>query len=54
MAHFFPRDREALIKQANEYGDARLWAGIHFPGDIETSRQMGEQLALYAIARDAG
>jgi hypothetical protein len=54
MAHFFPRDREALIKQANEYGDARLWAGIHFPGDIETSRQMGEQLAVYAITRDAG
>ncbi len=54
IAHFFPRDREAIIKQANEYGDARLWAGIHFPSDIETSRQMGEQLARIAIARDGG
>ena len=44
----------ALIKQANEYGEARLWAGIHFPSDIETSRRMGEQLAAIAIARDGG
>lgn len=54
LAHFFPRDAGALIKQANEYGDARLWAGIHFPSDVETSRQMGEQLAAVALARDGG
>jgi membrane-associated phospholipid phosphatase len=54
LAHFFPRDADALIKQANEYGDARLWAGIHFPSDVETSRQMGEQLAAVALARDGG
>ena len=54
LAHFFPRDTAAIVKQANEYGDARLWAGIHFPSDIETSRQMGEQLAALALARDAG
>jgi membrane-associated phospholipid phosphatase len=54
MAHFFPRDRDALIKQADEYGEARLWAGIHFPSDIETSRRMGEQLAALALARDGG
>src|SRR5919204_980613 len=48
LAHFFPRDAAALIKQANEYGDARLWAGIHFPSDVETSRQMGEPLAAIA------
>ena len=54
MAHFFPRDAAALKKQADEYGDARLWAGIHFPSDVETSRRMGEQLAAIAIARDGG
>jgi membrane-associated phospholipid phosphatase len=54
MAHFFPRDQAALIRQATENGDARLWAGIHFPSDIETSRRMGEQLAALALARDAG
>jgi membrane-associated phospholipid phosphatase len=53
LAHFFPRDRDALIKQANEFGDARLWAGIHFPSDIEVSRTMGEQLAAIALARDS-
>ncbi len=53
LAHFFPRDGDALIKQANEFGDARLWAGIHFPSDITTSRTMGEKLAALAIARDA-
>jgi len=44
--------REASIKQANECGDARLWAGIHFPSDIEVSRRMGEQLAALTLARD--
>src|SRR3982074_3909581 len=29
-AHFFPRDPHALIKKANEYGDARRRAGISF------------------------
>lgn len=54
MAHFFPRDAAALTKQADEYGDARLWAGVHFPSDVEVSRRMGEQLAAIAIARDGG
>jgi membrane-associated phospholipid phosphatase len=54
LAHFFPRDAAAILKQANEYGEARLWAGIHFPSDIETSRRMGEQLAAVALARDSG
>lgn len=54
ISHFFPRDAAQLIKRANEWGDARLWAGIHFPSDIQTSRQMGEQLAALALARDAG
>jgi membrane-associated phospholipid phosphatase len=54
LAHFFPRDADTLVKQAIEYGDARLWAGIHFPSDVETSRQMGEQLAAMALARDSG
>jgi membrane-associated phospholipid phosphatase len=54
LAHFFPRDAAAIVKQANEYGDARLWAGIHFPSDVETSRRMGEQLAAMALARDSG
>jgi membrane-associated phospholipid phosphatase len=54
LAHFFPSERDALLERANEYGDSRLWAGIHFPSDIEVSRQMGEQLAALAIARDGG
>ena len=54
LAHFFPRDADTLVKQANEYADARLWAGIHFPSDLETSQQMGEQLAAMALARDGG
>jgi membrane-associated phospholipid phosphatase len=52
LAYLFPRDAAALKRQADEYGDARLWAGIHFPSDVEVSRQMGEQLAKIAIARD--
>jgi membrane-associated phospholipid phosphatase len=53
LAHFFPRDAAYFAKQATTYGDARLWAGIHFPSDIEVARKMGEQLAAVALARDA-
>jgi hypothetical protein len=54
LGYLFPRDAAALKRQADEIGDARLWAGIHFRSDVEISRQMGEQLAKIAIARDGG
>src|SRR5262245_9283234 len=54
LGYLFPRDAAAFKKTADEYGESRLWAGLHFPSDIETSRRMGEQLARLAIARDGG
>jgi hypothetical protein len=54
LSHFFPRDAAYFKKLGDDYGDARFWAGIHFPSDISTSRDMGEQLAKIALALDAG
>jgi len=53
LSHFFQRDAAYFKKLGDDYGDARLWAGIHFPSDISTSRDMGEQLAKIALALDA-
>ena len=53
LSHFFPRDAAYFKKLGDDYGNARLWAGIHFPSDIEVSRVMGEQLAKLALERDA-
>jgi hypothetical protein len=54
LGYLFPRDAAALRKQAEEIGDSRFWAGVHFRSDVEASRRMGEQLARIAIDRDQG
>ena len=54
LSHFFPRDAAYFKKQSDDYGNARFWAGIHFPSDVATAREMGEQLAALALARDVG
>ncbi|HEY3081733.1 MAG TPA: phosphatase PAP2 family protein [Chloroflexota bacterium] len=52
LGYLFPRDAAALKKAADEIGDSRLWAGVHFRSDVEVSRRMGEQLAKIALDWD--
>ena len=54
LSHFFPRDAAQFIRESNDYGDSRLWAGIHFPSDIEVGKQMGKTIAQMAIDRMRG
>jgi membrane-associated phospholipid phosphatase len=52
LGYLFPREAAAFKKAADEIGDSRLWAGVHFRSDVETSRRMGEQLAKVALDWD--
>jgi membrane-associated phospholipid phosphatase len=49
MAHLFPRDAAALTDRANTNGLSRLWAGIHYPKDIETGLKLGRDVAAAVI-----
>ena len=41
LASFFPGDREALMLGAEEAGNSRMWAGIHFQSDIDAGLALG-------------
>ena len=38
------------IRQA---ADARMWAGVHYPSDVEAGRVMGEAVAKQAIVLES-
>ena len=49
LAGLFPRDAEALRALAKQAADARMWAGIHYPSDVEAGRVIGEAVAKHAV-----
>jgi membrane-associated phospholipid phosphatase len=51
LAHLFPGDAAALTMLARESGDSRVWAGIHYPGDIVAGQQIAAAVAGRAIER---
>ncbi len=51
LAGLFPRDAEALRALARQAADSRMWAGIHFPSDVEAGRVIGEAVAKQAVVR---
>jgi membrane-associated phospholipid phosphatase len=51
LAGLFPRDAEALRALGKQAADSRMWAGIHFPSDVEAGRVIGEAVANQAVVR---
>ena len=49
LASFFPRDAEAIINAAKEAGQARIWAGIHFPIDVSAGEALGKSVGELAV-----
>jgi hypothetical protein len=49
LAGLFPRDAETLLALAKQAADARLWAGIHYPSDVEAGKVIGEAVAKQAV-----
>jgi hypothetical protein len=44
LAHLFPREAERYMRWAKEFGDSRLWSGIHFRSDIESGWELGRRV----------
>ena len=45
MAYLFPRDADSLTAMAEEAGEARIWAGIHYRTDIKVGLELGQMVA---------
>src|ERR671911_2757456 len=54
LAGLFPRDAEAMRALGKQAADARMWAGIHYPSDVEAGRVIGEAVAKQAITLASG
>ena len=51
LGHLFPADEDVLLERADEAKRSRLWAGIHFPIDIEMSALDGGMIGRLVVAR---
>jgi membrane-associated phospholipid phosphatase len=51
LGHLFPRDAAALTALGRESGESRVWAGIHYPGDVAAGQQLAQRVAGRAIER---
>jgi membrane-associated phospholipid phosphatase len=51
LAAFFPADADALIKGAEEAGNSRLWAGIHFQSDVDAGLALGKAVGELVVER---
>jgi membrane-associated phospholipid phosphatase len=51
LAKLFPRDGERLLALAEEAGESRIWAGIHYRFDVEQGQALGRKVADKVLAR---
>jgi membrane-associated phospholipid phosphatase len=51
MGYLFPRDAATFTTLANEAGESRLWAGIHFRSDITAGLELGRQTGQAVVER---
>jgi membrane-associated phospholipid phosphatase len=54
MGSLFPREAQRLNAQADEAGQSRIWAGIHFPTDVRVGLALGRAVAQKVIDRAQG
>jgi hypothetical protein len=50
LAALFPRDAQPLNALADEAGQSRVWAGIHFPTDVRVGLALGRSVAQKVVA----
>ena len=52
LAAIFPSDAAQLVAMADEAGESRLYAGIHYRFDKDASRSIARQVAALALRHD--
>jgi membrane-associated phospholipid phosphatase len=51
LGHLFPRQANRYLGWAQEFGESRLWAGIHFRSDIEAGWEIGRRVGAAFVER---
>jgi hypothetical protein len=51
LGHLFPREAERYRGWVKEFGESRLWAGIHFRSDLDAGWEMGRRIGSAVIER---
>lgn len=51
LKYLFPRERTRYEDWVKEFGESRLWAGIHFRSDIDAGTEIGRQSGAAVVAR---
>lgn len=51
LGWLFPRDAAGLNALADEIGESRIWAGIHFRSDVVVGKVIGRTVAWKAVER---
>lgn len=49
LSYYFPENKDEWQRQAKECSLSRLWAGVHFPIDIDKGIVLGEEVANFAL-----
>ncbi|HEV8472147.1 MAG TPA: hypothetical protein VGR82_05150, partial [Methylomirabilota bacterium] len=50
LGHFFPAEREALARMAQDASDSRVYAGLHYAFDCEEGLVLGRAVGRLALA----
>jgi hypothetical protein len=51
LSHLFPQEAARYSAWAREWGESRLWAGIHFRSDIEAGWEIGRRVGEAVVER---
>jgi len=51
LSHLFPQEAARYPAWSREWGESRLWAGIHFRSDIEAGWEIGQRVGEAVVER---
>jgi membrane-associated phospholipid phosphatase len=51
LSYLFPRERARYDSWVQEFGESRIWAGIHFRSDVTSGWEVGRQVGEAVVAR---
>jgi len=54
LSYLFPQERGRYEGWVREFGESRLWAGIHFRSDLQSGWEIGRQVGEAVVARARG
>jgi hypothetical protein len=51
LGQLFPREASRYTSWADEYGESRIWAGIHFRSDVQAGWELGRRVGMAVSER---